>query len=125
MYPLLKQVHIICAVLTFTQFFLRGVWTVRTASVIRKSWMRIFPPIIDSVLMLTGIALMWETGQFPGSEDWVTAKVAAVLIYVALGIVALNRGGTHAIRTVCWMLALLFFAYIVAVSRTHQSIPWL
>jgi uncharacterized membrane protein SirB2 len=66
---------------------------------------------------------MIETRQYPLAQAWLTAKIAAVVVYIVLGSVALKRGRTRAIRVSAWVGALATYGYIVAVALTHDALP--
>lgn len=121
-YALIKATHITCAALSFSLFFLRGVWMLYTPQRLRALWVRVLPHIIDTVLLASAIALAVLSRQYPGELPWLTAKIVALLVYIGLGMVALRRGRTRGIRALAWFAALGVFGYIVAVAYTRN--PW-
>jgi uncharacterized membrane protein SirB2 len=124
-YFLVKQVHVLAVFLSFTLFFLRGLWMLADSPRLRHSWVRITPRVVDTVLLGSGaIALTLLLGQYPLQTTWLTAKVVALAVYICLGMVALKRGKTKRARTIAWICALLVFAYIVAVAHSHDPIPF-
>ena len=62
--------------------------------------------------------------QYPGTHGWLSAKVAGLIAYIGLGMVALRRGRTRRVRLVAWITAQLVFAYIVAVALAHDPLPF-
>ncbi len=122
-YALIKLVHMSCAALSFSLFFLRGVWMLRAPERLQLRWVRIAPHVIDTTLLGSAVTLAVLSRQYPGVENWLTAKVVALLVYIALGMVALRRGRTRGARTVAWLAALAVFGYIVAVARTRSAWP--
>ena len=89
---------------------------------LKKKWVKILAPIIDSVLLVSAILLAIETHQYPFSDHWLTAKVLALFVYIALGMVALNYGQTKNIRITAWLAALLCFAYIASVAISRNPV---
>ena len=87
--------------------------------------MRIIPHIVDTVLLLSAVWLAVQFGFSPANSPWLTTKIIALLIYIGLGFVALRLGKTKQIRIVAWLIALLVFAYIVAVAFTKSPLPFL
>lgn len=83
---------------------------------------KIAPHIIDSALLASAIFLAIQIKQYPFSDNWLTAKLLALLAYIGLGIIALGRGKTKRIRTVALVLAITTFGYIVSVARTHDPL---
>ncbi|MCW8831502.1 MAG: SirB2 family protein [Gammaproteobacteria bacterium] len=45
-----------------------------------------------------------------------------MVIYIALGMIALNYGKTKIIRTTAWLGALCCFGYIVSVAMTRNPV---
>ena len=110
--------------LSYTLFFLRGVWMLRDSSLLQQRWVRIAPHMVDSMLLASAIALAWQLGISPLTNPWLASKVAALLLYVVIGSVALKRGKTKRIRLFAWLTAQVVFFYIVGVAVTHDPLPW-
>ena len=123
-YFLVKQVHVLTVFLSATLFFLRGLWMLADSPRLQHSWVRITPHVVDTVLLGSAITLSLLLGQYPFETTWLTAKVVALTVYICLGMVALKRGKTKRVRTITWICALLVFAYIVAVARSHDPTPF-
>lgn len=53
-------------------------------------WTRIVPPVVDTLLLLSGIALMAKAHILPfsGQAQWLTEKLFGVIIYIVLGFIA-------------------------------------
>jgi uncharacterized membrane protein SirB2 len=122
-YLLVKQVHIACAILSITGFAARGVLMLRDSPLLQSRVARIAPHVVDSVLLASAIALAWQSGQYPFSHGWLTAKVLGLLAYVGLGMVALKRGRTKTIRAIAFAAALVAALYIVAVALARNPLP--
>jgi uncharacterized membrane protein SirB2 len=115
-YFALKNVHVACVVLSYTLFFLRGVWMMADSAQLERRWVRIVPHVIDTVLLASAIAMVVVIKQYPFVAPWLTAKVIGLVAYIALGMVALRRGRTRQTRIAAWIAAQLVFLYIVAVA---------
>ena len=64
----------------------------------------------------------WPVLQLnPLSTPWLAAKIAGLLAYIGLGVVALRPQRPPAQRALAWIAALLCFAQIVAVAITKQA----
>ncbi len=96
----------------------------RSASWVERRWVRIVPHVVDSILLASAIALACALGVVPVRNDWLSAKVVALLAYVMLGSVALKRGRTDKEKAAAFAAALAVFGYIVSVAHTHSPIPW-
>jgi uncharacterized membrane protein SirB2 len=116
----LKIIHVSAVVASFTLFFLRGIWLLRGSPVMRQRWVRIAPHSVDTVLLLSAIALAWQLGVTPFNSPWLAAKIGALLLYIGLGILAFRFARSQAQRFAAWLAALLVFGYIVAAAITHD-----
>ncbi len=117
---MLKLVHISCVVLSFSLFFLRGIWLLRGSPLLRQRWVKIAPHSVDTVLLLSAIILAWQLGYTPFNSPWLAAKILALLLYIGLGMVAFRFAKTNPMRLVAWLAAQLTFFYIVAAAITHD-----
>lgn len=120
----LKHLHVTCVALSYSLFFVRGVWMLRGTLTQQGRWVRIVPHMVDSVLLASAIALAVQLGISPMSAPWLMAKIVALLAYIALGAVALRRGRTQRIRLAAWLAAQAVFFYMVSVAVTHDPSPW-
>ncbi len=123
-YLLLKSIHVAAVIASFTLFFLRGLWMMAAPGKLAARWVRVVPHAVDTVLLVSAIALAVLTAQYPFVQSWLTAKVVALAVYIVLGIVALRGGRTRRVRIIAWVLALLVFCYIVTVARARVPLPW-
>jgi len=118
-----KSVHVLSAALSITLFVLRGVWMLQRSGRLRRRWVRIVPHVVDTVLLASAVALAWMSRQYPLVEPWLTAKVAGLLVYIGLGLVALRFGRSRGVRLGAWLAAIAVFAYIIAVAVTRHPLP--
>ncbi len=121
---LLKHIHIACVTLSYSLFFLRGIWMLRDSPSLQQRWVRIAPHTVDTVLLASAIALAWQLGISPLATPWLAAKIIGLLLYIVLGTVALKRGKTKRTRLLAWLAAQGVFFYIVSVAVTHAPAPW-
>lgn len=122
-YAALKLTHISCAAISYTLFFVRGIWMLNGSAMLQQAWVRTVPHIIDTALLASAIALALLTRQYPFATPWLTAKVIALVLYIALGMIALKHGKTRGVRITAWIAAQAVFGYIVAVALTRNPIP--
>jgi uncharacterized membrane protein SirB2 len=122
-YVALKQLHIACVVLSYVGFVVRGIWMMRASPLLTARWVRIAPHVNDTLLLATAIALAVMSGQYPFQQGWLTAKVIALAVYIALGTVAFRPGRSRGHRVAAWIAAQVLFLYIVGVAVTRN--PWI
>ena len=122
-YLILKHLHVTCVVLSGLGFCLRGWWMLRESPLRQHRLTRILPHIVDTLLLGSALTMAWMSGQYPFVQGWLTAKLCGLLAYILLGMMALKRGRTQAIRARYFGLALVAYAYIVSVALTRSPLP--
>ncbi|BBB63994.1 siroheme synthase [Undibacterium sp. KW1] len=123
-YLAIKHLHLTCVGLSGSLFLLRGIWKMRDSAMLDKRWVKVLPHVIDTLLLASALTLAVLSGQYPFQQNWLTAKLFALILYIVLGTVALKRGKTPAIRTAAFIAAVLVFAYIISVALSKQVIPF-
>ena len=123
---MLKTLHVTAAVLSISGYFLRGMLMLFESPLLRARVLRVVPHIVDTILLVSAIALAVQIHQYPLVHGWLTAKVLALVAYIVVGAVGLHYGRTKRIRALAFGAALLIFAYIVGVALTRQPfLGWL
>jgi uncharacterized membrane protein SirB2 len=121
-YLALKALHAGCALVSLTLFVVRGGWMLTQPGRLQQRWVQIVPHIVDTVLLLSALALVWQLGGLKAvsTQSWITAKIVALFAYIALGMIALKRGRTRAVRIAAFVAAIAVFGYIVSVAITKS-----
>jgi uncharacterized membrane protein SirB2 len=121
-YFALKHLHVTCVVLSGTGFVVRGGWMLQDSPRLQQRWVRVFPHVVDTLLLGSAISMAVISAQYPFALDWLTAKLFGLLAYIVFGTLALKRGRTKAQRAVFFVCALTAFAYIVSVALTRNPL---
>jgi uncharacterized membrane protein SirB2 len=121
-YLAVKHIHMTFAALSGTLFFVRGLWMMAGSTLLQRRWVKIVPHVVDTLLLTSALTLVIWSGQYPIAQNWLTAKLCALVLYIVLGAIALKRGRTKPMRIVAFIAALAVFAYIVMVAVTRQVI---
>ena len=116
----IKIIHIISIILSYILFSLRGIWMIKGSPLLKLRWVKILPHVIDTILLVSAIALVAMIQQYQGFNIWISAKIGALLLYILLGMVAFRFGKTQKIKTISWILAQIVFFYIVLVALTKN-----
>jgi len=87
-----------------------------------RRWVRWVPHWIDVLLLGSAISMAAISAQYPFSQNWLTAKLFALLAYILCGSVALKRGKTKEQRAIFFIIALTIFLYIVSVALTRHPL---
>jgi uncharacterized membrane protein SirB2 len=123
-YSAVKAAHVGAVGISLGLFLLRGLWMMTASPLLQRRWVRIVPHVVDTVLLLSAIWLAVQLQQVPFRDGWLSAKILGLLLYIVLGSIALKRGRTKTMRIGAFAAALAVFAYIVAVARTRNPLPW-
>jgi uncharacterized membrane protein SirB2 len=123
-YTALKIIHVSCVAVSFALFFGRGLLMLADSPRLNARLLRIAPHVNDTLLLASAIWMAVITRQYPFAENWLTAKLVALVIYIGVGMIALSRGRTKRTRAIAWTAALLVFAYIVSVALSRNPLPF-
>jgi uncharacterized membrane protein SirB2 len=124
-YPQIRFVHILAISLSGGLFALRGLGMLAGARWPQAFVVRYLSYTIDTVLLTAALMLVAILPAAMFANHWLTVKLVLVAAYVVLGVFALRRGRSRAIRTTCYVAALLVFAAIVGIARMHHPLGWL
>jgi uncharacterized membrane protein SirB2 len=120
-YSTLRAVHVGCACISISLFALRGAMQLKGVDWRRWRWLRVAPHFNDTLLLAAAITMAVMSAQYPLAHTWLTAKVLALCVYVALGSVALRRDVSLRKRRVAFAAAIVSAGYIVAVALTRSA----
>ena len=115
-YALLKTFHQLAVVISFAGFFVRGVGMLNDATWLRHRSVKMLPHVVDTILIVSAVWLAWILRLTPTNAPWIGAKIIGLLVYIAVGMVALRFGRTKPVRASAWIGAMLVFGYVVSVA---------
>lgn len=129
LYYWVKQVHMYSVHLSFVLFVLRGAWVLAGRDLPRQVLLRALPHTIDTVLLTSALWLTTIVHQYPFRNDWLTAKVLLLVVYIVLGSLALRRLASRGSRMAAFVAALGVFGFMYSVARFRHPAglfaPWL
>lgn len=120
-YFALKHVHIVTVFLSVSLFILRYWWQYRGSAMLTKRWVRIVPHVNDTLLLVTGVALVMITHFYPFTPQgaWLTEKLFGVIIYIILGFIALGRRPRRQpVRWTAFLLGLVVIYVVIKLATT-------
>jgi uncharacterized membrane protein SirB2 len=120
LYLALKNLHVLCVIVSGSGFFMRGLWMLSDSPRLNLRWVRIVPHVVDTQLLGSAIAMAVISAQYPLVQDWLTAKLIGLLVYILCGMMALRRGKSKTTCGIFFAAALLAYAYIVSVALTRS-----
>jgi len=116
--------HISCVALSGTLFTCRGLLRLFDSPIANTGALRWTSYVIDTVLLVAAILLTLILHQYPLVNGWLTMKTALLVLYIALGVVALKRARTRFGSVAALIAALLTYCLIVGVAITHRPSGW-
>ncbi|HET7062207.1 MAG TPA: SirB2 family protein [Nitrosospira sp.] len=119
-YAAIKMIHITSVVISYLLFSLRSIWMIRGSPTLKRRWVKITPHVVDTVLLASAVTLAVWIQQDPIHDSWLSAKVAGLLAYIGLGMMALRFGKTRKTKILYWIAAQVAFFYIVLVAVTKN-----
>jgi uncharacterized membrane protein SirB2 len=124
-YAALKLLHQAAVLLSVTGFVARGLGAFAGASWVRGRLARTLPHVLDTALLLSALVMAWMLRLTPDSAPWLAAKIAGLLLYIGLGMLALRPGRPLGLRIGAWVAALLCFGWIVSVALSKNPLGFL
>jgi len=124
-YPLIKNLHLLTVIVTVSMFVLRFFWLRSGSAMLSRRWVRILPHANDTLLLLTGISLVMITHFYPFTPQgsWLTEKLLGVIIYIALGFVALSRRPrTDRTRWIAFLVALIALVMVIKLALSKMPL---
>lgn len=115
----------LAALISISGFALRGIWMLRDSDLLNRQLTKTLPHVVDTLLLASALFLAFSSHQYPFVDAWLSAKLAALIVYIILGSVALKQGSNKVTRAIALALALTTFCYIIAVARTRDIWPLL
>ncbi|ELR63426.1 Protein sirB2 [Photobacterium marinum] len=122
MYAAFKHLHMTAIALSVLLFVARYLMVMANSSLIEKKFLKVTPHVVDTLVLLTGIVLIFMTGFMPFTESgsWLTQKLSCVLAYIALGYFTLHHGKNKVFKTFAFLgsLGWVMAAAKIAVTKT-------
>jgi len=87
--------------------------------ILKQKALKIAPHVIDTLLLLSGITLVFQGGWLSTEYGWIIAKIVALLGYIGLGVVVMRNRGT--VRWLAFVGAMACFVYIGIVAVTKNA----
>ena len=122
MYLIIKSIHITAVSLSLVLFFIRGMMMLLKNPLYRHKLFKVIPPIVDTFLLATGVTLMIMLQQYPTEQSWLAVKLSALIAYIVLGVIALNRVNHYKAQVLSFILAVLLILFMVTVARSHNPL---
>jgi len=119
-YPQIKHAHIGLALLSGALFAVRGALLLAGPRWPNAAPVRYASYTIDTALLTAAMMLLTILPGALYANGWLAVKLTLLVAYVVLGLFALRRGRTRRTRAICYAAALLVFAQMYFIARTHH-----
>lgn len=86
---------------------------------------RVVPHIIDTLLLLSALALLAVLGFDLIRQPWLIHKITLLFVYIVLGMIALDNKYSKRIRIAAFIGAVLVFITIVGIAVSKSPMSWL
>lgn len=118
----IRGIHIGAVILSGSLFLVRAVGH----NLLNAKWPMVSPLrflvwSVDTILLTAALMLMTIVRQYPFVDAWLTAKVVLLVAYIVIGWWAF-RAEQRKVRIACSVAAILTFAFIFTVARTHNPL---
>ncbi len=121
-YPQIKHAHIGLALLSGGLFALRGALLLAGLHWPNAAPVRYLSYTIDTALLTAAMMLLTILPGALYANGWLAVKIVLLVTYVVLGVFALRRGRMQRTRAICFVAALLVFAQVYFIARTHHPL---
>lgn len=125
MYETLKLIHVSAIILSICGFLIRGYWSFRESPLLDTRLVRILPHAVDTVLLISGAALVYVLKLQFLYQGWLLAKFGLLIAYIMLGAVALRPGRPFDTRQTAFAAAIIIFLIILGAAVTKSPASWL
>ena len=116
---MIKIFHLTFVLLSILSFVGRVILSETHPAMLKQKSIKVAPHIINTLLVISGITLVFQGGWLSTDYGWIIAKIVALLGYIGLGVIAMRNRGT--VRWLAFVGAMASFAYISIVAVTKNA----
>jgi uncharacterized membrane protein SirB2 len=121
-YPQIRNLHIAMVLISGALFALRG-----AGSLAGGRWPMAWPVrwstyAIDTTLLTAALMLLTMLPWAVFANGWLAMKVGLLVVYIALGAMALGQGRPARVRAALYVSALLVYAWMISIARAHHPL---
>lgn len=124
MYTVMLYIHLTAIALSVLLFTSRFAMVMTNSAMINKKFFKITPHVIDTIMLASGISLIFITGFIPftAGNGWLTEKLTCVFAYLALGYFTLHHGKNKVFKTFAFLGAIGWLVLAAQLAITKTSI---
>lgn len=116
---MLKSLHMLFILLSVGGFIIRIMLVQFKPAWLQPKLAKIAPHVIDTILLLSGIGLVFQGNWLAGEFGWIISKIIMLVAYIGFGVMAMRSTGIK--RWVGFVLALASFGYILTIAISKHG----
>ena len=123
-YPLLLKTHLGLVVASVGLFSVRALAALQGQGwPLHKAWRRASEGV-DTALLTAGAGLWWLLQLNPLHTPWFGLKLGLLLVYIALGMVAMRSTASPPVRAMGLLAAWLCVAFMASIALARHPLGW-
>jgi uncharacterized membrane protein SirB2 len=123
-YPLLLKTHLGLVVTSVGLFAVRAFAALQGQDWPQRLGWRRLSVVVDSALLTAGASLWFLLQLNPIYTHWLGLKLGLLLVYIALGSMAMQRTRSVRARMLFLLAALLCAAFMASIALTRHPLGW-
>lgn len=120
---MIKFFHLSFVLISVISFVGRVILSETRPEILKQKPFKVAPHIIDSLLLLSGITLVFQGAWLASEYGWIIAKMVALVGYIGLGVMTMRNRGTT--RWIAFAGSMACFVYIGIVAVTKNALFFL
>ncbi|MDF1583239.1 MAG: SirB2 family protein [Methyloprofundus sp.] len=116
---MIKSLHMLFILLSISSFIIRIMLAEFKPALLQAKLAKIAPHVIDTLLILTGLTLVFQGNWLSAEYGWIISKIMILLAYIGLGIGAMRNSGMK--RWIYFAGALACFGYILLIAISKHG----
>ncbi|PCH94873.1 MAG: SirB family protein [Gammaproteobacteria bacterium] len=117
-----KHLHMTLAVISISLFTLRFIWTLANSAKLEAKWIKITPHVIDTLLIIIGVAMMAKLYINPLEQLWLGEKLLALAAYIFTGYYTLKIARNRMMQIIGYLGAMGWVMLIVRLAMTREPL---
>jgi uncharacterized membrane protein SirB2 len=114
----MKHLHMLFVALVAFSFIGRVYLAQYKPALLANKWIKITPHVVATLLLLTGVGLVFQGNWLAGDYAWIVVKLILMIVFIGLGILAMKTEGEK--RWYFFGGALFCLVYIIKIAFTKQ-----
>jgi uncharacterized membrane protein SirB2 len=114
---MIKLIHIIFILTSLASFIARIALSVFKPSILQIKIFKIAPHIIDTVLLVSGIALVIQGNWLEGEFGWILSKLILLLVYIVFGVMAMRFSNYKRWLAFTGAITCYIFIFMIAITK--------